>query len=588
MDENLNGTKLDPKPEEAAQTPETPETEQQTPVEQHVTSDAPQQPESVQTPEPQADGQQAEPPVQDWQVVDAVTQLEQAAAEVAPKRSNMLPIIIIGAIVVIAVIAVLFMSGVFSQSPRKALDEALENTSAALLQQNEMIMALPAFTSSDEPSRTDFTLAIDKLEGSLVDEMQGMGEMVKMFGINGTLIDDMKDGRVEAQGAITANGSEIIRGIFYLSDSEIGVGVPGILPEMLGFNLDTIEQDYKGSDFASYVGDDPETEKAIAAFKDTISQIMNMESSGMEELSKTIQTDMNDISKTLLDDATYTRTASSGATQTIEVKIDGAKVKQYVKDMLHYIYLDSPIGEMYKSMFTAEMTGGMAWEDIVDIIMGQVDSMVPALPTTITYQIADKRIDSMHVDVYMGESTDVPVTIDIDYGDTSYKVNANLDITLEGVPMNFSVKEDADFADGYKTIGNISMGIGNVNVLNCDFSGAFDAAGAMRFDMGMSSAMLEIEDLSFGVEGTIKEDAGKQVVDVPRVSLKADIEGQTLDVNMKITSVTSALDTVPYEPSLPIKNIFKLTEDDRNDITEQFENASDTIMGNLLSALMAA
>ncbi len=519
------------------------------------------------------------------------------APEQPEKKKPAVLFVVAGLALLLVVLVVLFVSGIFGKDPKKAVNDAIDATQKQSEARIERMSAeVPAakflMDTSVKSEKSDFALEFQSLEGGDT-SLQIVSKLLSGFGLNGTVVTDPENGVMELDGSIAMSGSDLLGLYFFLSPDTYAGGIPTFTDTMVSINPQTFAEDMRASRFY-----DPQSmpDDQLEELQEVLTaQAGMLQSAGGLDV-KAMQADIRNILLDALENATYQKTGKDGANTVYEVKIPGADVKNTLIQLVRYLYIDSPLGQIYDNAFPAEMLDGKRYSEMVEEeMLPAIEENMPEMDATLVFQI-NKTVRSVKADFVPndgGASGFEHILADISYnenGDTAMTLSMGFSNQEKG-KLSVSAEASDSYADGVygmslkfdlsgETEGvPVSVQIGEQ--LTMDKDGRY----ALDFDMGFDGMDMDIgqpmPSFGFQLDGTVTtDDGGNTTWDFPTFAGKMDYLGESYMLNFTCKSTSSPI-TGPYEASRTLTPLFGMEEAALEAWVSEYQAGVEALFGSL-------
>ena len=517
------------------------------------------------------------------------------------KKKPAVLFVVAGLVLLLVVLVILWVSGIFGKDPKKAVNDAIEATQKQSEDRIERISAeIPAAKSmidtSVQPEKSDFELEFQSLEGGDT-SLQIVSKLFAGFGLKGTVVTDPENGVMELDGSIAMSGSELLGLYFFLSPETYAGGIPTFTDTMVSIDPQTFADDMRASRFY-----DPQTmpDEQLEELQEMLTAQAGMiQSAGGLDI-RAIQEDIRKILMDALEHATYQKVGKEGKDTAYEVKIPGADIKQALVDLVRYLYIDSPIGELYDNAFPAEMFDGKRYSEMIEEdMLPEIEEGMPEMDATLVFQInrTIRSVKASFVPNDGGESGFETILADISYseaGDTSMTVE--MGFSEEGVREGSLSAEISDrYADGvYEMSLTFDLSgeeAGEPVAIQIDEQLTMDKNGryALGFDMGFDGMGLDqmVPSIGIQLDGTVTADGENTIWEFPVVSGKVGYLDDSYTLNFTCKSTSSPI-TVPYEASRTLTPLFEMGESDLDAWVSEYEAGAQALFGSLFGYAMGS
>lgn len=513
-----------------------------------------------------------------------------AGEMVVPKKNNTGLFVMLGiaAVLIIAIIVVLVMgkTGNPEEAVRKALSatgEKLETIDSLMM---EELPVMKLFIPNTNSTNTHYNLSVDSLDigtmGGIPSEL--IAGILRLFSIDGDIDFDPQTGIFQMESALNMQGSPLANVFFQSAPGQVAAGVPMFSDRFFSVNPDTFLEDYKNSRFYS-AGEDLES---LELLQDTLrSELAMLMEYGRLDI-KTFQNDIYEILYGALENAVYEKPVQEEGQKVYHVQLDEEQVKNTLKALIQYIYIDSQIGKAFQGEFA---------KLIQEEIPAAMEEIGPDLPLFMTIKVGKDGLVS-EVDFQKNQEEAPLILYRLSASDNHFQADIDIKLSNAFDLNNLDMKLNAVYQDGvyntdleYQVKGNIEdteMDLTFQMDMEFNKEGKCTANGKYNIGMGIMPVSMD-----FSMDGTVtapSQDTIKMDFPVLKMSVSEGTSGETMGIGFQYTGETKTLteSLSPVSNTLPV---FSATdeqfEEEMEKYTKGVEKIQEQLFGGLFSSGMA-
>lgn len=521
----------------------------------------------------------------------------EAAAEgaaVAERQPQKKPVGLIVGIIAAVIALVAILVGVLSSNPKTAVLNAFnESPKQGKLRMEELQKEVPAlqslFATEVKPTKTNFDFSFQSVDGEIPEDIKMLTKVLAGFGVSGSYVNDPEGGVIELDGALGMSGTELLGFYLYASPELIAGNVPTFSDTVVSISPKTFAEDVKASPLypAAGISDEElaEVQMALDMQMDALQAVNQIDAEKMQE-------DMFKIMLAVFDKAAFEKAPKVDGMKTYTVTIPGADMKAMVVELMQYIYIDSPVADIYEKSFPAEMMEGKSYKQFMqEDFIAPAQAIMPNLDTVMTVQI-DKVVRSISAQISPEGDTagnQVMVTYTLDADNSEYIGIVGM-MALEGETLELLVEVSDQYTDGTYTMGmNMAMGMGEMmnfeltQLLEMNKEGA--SKGKLTVNV-MDGVGMDVE-LDMLLDGTVTVNGDNMVYDFPAISITAGMGEELYSADFSLKA-DSAPVTSPYALSAEHKPLFSMSEEELMAETQKYQAGAQNMMSAAMGMFFGA
>ncbi len=533
---------------------------------------------------------------------------DQAAA---PAPKSKLPMVL-GGIIVVLIIAIVacFALGVFGGDPEKALDKAFEATAQdqeAFLQQLQE--ELPAFRllyggeSGARSSDFQFTLGALEFASASPEELALVNQFVQGSGMHGTFVSDPENSVYELDGTLQLAGMDLLGLYGYLSPDQVAFGVPDFSETALSVNLQTLAEDLTNSPLTAGSISPEEAQQAqdaIQALLQYMNALMNIQGASAE-----MEEDIMAMLSALREGATYEDLGSEDGLKVYAMDIPGSNVKQFLSDLVEYIYVDSSVGQAMAGLYNA--AGGMElnyqdWlqQEMLSVLQSEE---MPELPLHVVVKVGsgdlirgmDISLDSPELAAQGLEELRFFYTEDENHNqEGAFYLKAS--DAESGTAVELNVPVTATYQDGVYQIA-VSLSLPETEGVVADMTETISMGQDGSYQLGFDYT-INVQDqaypdanmdatVNFNMEGTVTEDGDAVTYDFPTIQMSVGSAGEVIGFSCSASATSTPVEG-PYTISRPTLELLTASQEELNAELQKYMDGFENLVGPLMGSLMGA
>lgn len=507
-----------------------------------------------------------------------------------PKKKNTGLFVMLGiaAVLIIAIIIVLVMgrTGNPEEAVRKALSATGEKLETINSQMTEELPVMKLFTPGASSKNTHYNLSVNSLDigtmGGIPSEL--IAGILRLFSIEGDIDFDSQAGIFQMESALNMQGSPLANIFFQSAPGQVAAGVPMFSDRFFSVNPDTLVEDYKNSHFYSEGTDTEDLELLQDTLRSELGMLM--ECGRLDE--KAFENDIYEILYGALENAAYEKPVQEGDQKIYRVQLDQEQVKNTLKALIQYIYVDSQIGKAFQGKFA---------ELVQEEILSAMEEIGPDLPLFMTVKVGKDGLVS-EVDFQKTQEEQPLIVYQLSASDKNFQADVYMELSNILDLDNLQVKLNGTYQDGvynadleYQVKGDIEdteMDLTFQMGMNFNQEGKCTANG--KYNIGMGTMPISMD---FSMDGTVtapSQDTIKMDFPVLKMSVSEGTSGETMGIGFQYTgeTKTSTESLSPVSNTLPV---FSATdeqfEEEMEKYTEGVEKIQEQLFGGLFSSGMA-
>ncbi|MCI8649183.1 MAG: hypothetical protein HFG20_03620 [Anaerotruncus sp.] len=493
------------------------------------------------------------------------------------RNTKMIALVAVVAVVLIAVIATL-SSGLFS-NPEKDVKNAITATMDMMEKRNEkMKKELPAYnmmtTTETGARKSHVDLRFTSLEGDFPTDVNMMAKLFEGIGLQGDFVSDPESNALEMNLGLAMQGTNMIDLYAFFSPELIAGNVPAFSEKVISINPQTLPDDIRNHPTFSLIFSEEDLKEIEEAFA---SQSGLMGAAWQLDVKK-MNDDMMAIIKKNMQNATYERAGKEGSNKLYTVTIPGADMKNCLRDLVQYIYVDSELGALYQDIMPVEA----GWNELVQNILSFIDKDVSDLPTVVNFAI-NKTVQSAHMEIT--PNSDERLTVDYTIkgqGDEEVVFSLISNDAEYPAQLDFSIKDS--YTDGKYTIDfGVDFAADEGESFTFVESLSMDKNNAYLLDMGITlTEPIVSGEFHFTVDGTITQDGEKIVSNFPKILASAKFDtDEFYQINFSLDTTSEPIAS-PYTISKEHTNLFSMSEADLAAEVEKYEKNAQLFVQDIL------
>lgn len=511
-----------------------------------------------------------------------------------PKKNNTGLFVMLGiaAVLIIAIIVVLVMgkTGNPEEAVRKAFSVTGEKLGAIDDQMKEELPVMKLMVPSSNGKNTHYSFSVDSLD---IGEMGGIpSELVagilRLFSVEGDMVSDPQTESFQIEAALNMQGSPLANVFFQSAPGQMAAGVPMFSDRFFSINPDTFLEDYKNSRFY-----DKNTENLedLELLQDTLrSELAMLTEYGRLDI-KTFQNDIYEILYGALENGIYEKPVQEDGQKVYRVQLDEEQIKNTLKALIQYIYVDSQLGKAFQGEF-ADLI-----QEQLPSAMEEMEESGLDLPLFMTVKVGKDGLVS-EASFQKSAEENPQLIYHLSTTDKGFQTDVNMELAGVSDLDSLQMKVNCTYQDGvyhadmeYQVKGDVEeTDLDLAFQMNMEFNKEGKCTANGKYDLGMGIMPVSMD---FSMDGTItnpSEDTFKMDFPVLKLNVTEGESSETMGIGFRYTGETKALteSLAPVSNTLPV---FSATDEQFAEEMEKYsagvERIQEQLFGGLFGGSMA-